>query len=327
MSQSILVINEDPKTSFYMENILSRNPEWSVQLFHTLSMAEERLLDQEMAVVLLACSVVSNELCSRITSRWPQACLIVLHPLDGEGPPQIPNENIPNLSFSFVDGGQFKNWLLRVLYPKIEEVILHHGMTSHVPSIDAHSHVIVIASSCGGPVVLRQLISTLPSTLHTPIVIAQHVPKIFDVSLCESLNAIGERRVVLAEHLAPLCEDTIYLAPFDYHVELSHNQGVFLTLNQQPHEHFLRPAADPLFRSAAALFRERCIGVILSGMGSDGVEGAKKIKELGGKVICQDKDTSIVWGMPAMAVKADVQDWVLPIDKVGARLLSLVSML
>ena len=72
------------------------------------------------------------------------------------------------------------------------------------------------------------------------------------------------------------------------------------------------------------IFGEKCIGVILSGMGSDGVEGAREIKKLGGKVICQDKATSIVWGMPSMAIKADVHDWILPVEKIGAHLLSLV---
>ena len=218
----------------------------------------------------------------------------------------------------------WKIWTKDSLLPSIQEHIKHIHTQNHmaVLSQGAHQSIIVIASSCGGPIAFRQLISSLPHSLHTPILIAQHVLKMFDTSLCASLNDYTQRTVLLGRHGMKEQENHIYLAPFDFHMEVRQQKDkTFIILQQNPKKHFLRPAADHLFRSAARIFKEKTIGVILTGMGEDGTDGGAAIKRQGGTIICQDEESSIMWGMPSAAIQANIHTSILPIQEIGTALL------
>lgn len=163
-------------------------------------------------------------------------------------------------------------------------------------------HLVVIGSSTGGVQVLVDILSNLPNTYNIPTIIVHHLPPQFESTLRNMLQRHTAIPVVVIEEQMPL-ESKIYLAPYDYHVEVDehfvafHSRPFFL-LNQNPREHFMRPAIDPLFKSVASLSQHKITGFILTGMGQDGADGCMAILENGGQIWVQDEQSSTVWGMP-----------------------------
>lgn len=168
--------------------------------------------------------------------------------------------------------------------------------------------VLVIGSSTGGPHTLEKIFSELRPPLQCPILIAQHMPPIFTATLAERLQKISGIPAAEGVHGEPL-QNKIYLAPGDFHMSLQESAGIVsICLDKGPMENFVRPAVDPLFRTAAQIFKDRCLGVVLTGMGSDGKLGCLKIKELGGAVIIQEKSTCTVFGMPGAVAEVGAFD-------------------
>ncbi|MEJ5292621.1 MAG: chemotaxis response regulator protein-glutamate methylesterase [Candidatus Methanosuratincola sp.] len=183
---------------------------------------------------------------------------------------------------------------------------------------------IVVASSTGGPSMVKALVESLRSEIDAAVLIVQHMPPVFTKSFAERLSETSKIPVKEAEDGETIEEGTAYLAPGDYHMEVTNTPIPRVSLNQGPKVNFVRPAADPLFISASRRFGKRTIAVVLSGMGSDGAKGALAVKSSGGYVIAQDEQTSIVYGMPKAVVDCGAADEVLPIGKMGQRVMDLV---
>jgi two-component system chemotaxis response regulator CheB len=167
----------------------------------------------------------------------------------------------------------------------------------------------VFGSSTGGPTVLETIFSGLCGPLSCPILIAQHMPPIFTAALAERLSKLSGIPAKEASHKEIVKPNTIYIAPGDYHLTVQGTaENCELHLDQKEKENFVRPAVDPLFRSAAHIYRDRCLGLVLTGMGSDGRNGAQAIKEAGGAVIIQDRKSSVVFGMPGAVEQAQAFD-------------------
>ncbi|WP_448610723.1 protein-glutamate methylesterase/protein-glutamine glutaminase [Geodermatophilus sp. URMC 60] len=178
--------------------------------------------------------------------------------------------------------------------------------------------VLVIGSSTGGPEALAKVLPTLPASLPVPILLVQHMPPVFTRQFAQRLDRLCPLRVVEAVDGTPLAPGTVHLAPGDHHLTIRRSgRGLFTALDQSPPENFCRPAVDPLFRSAVETFDGAVLGVVLTGMGSDGRIGAGRIRETGGAVVVQDQATSVVWGMPGAVATAGFADEVLPLDRVA----------
>jgi len=159
--------------------------------------------------------------------------------------------------------------------------------------------VLVIASSTGGPNALLEFFENFKGEVPYPILVAQHMPPLFTTSLAERLGVTGQRRSKEAENGELLQANTIYVAPGDYHLKLSGSkEKVYAHIDQGPQRNFVRPCADHLFETAAAIYGRNTLGVVLTGMGRDGAQGAKVIKDAGGAVLIQNKASCVVYGMP-----------------------------
>jgi two-component system chemotaxis response regulator CheB len=154
-----------------------------------------------------------------------------------------------------------------------------------------------------------------------PILVVQHMPAFFTTQLAERLAKICGVPVVEATDGLPLGPGTVVIAPGGRHLEVA---GTAATprarLTDAPQENSCRPAADVLFRSAARLWGSGTLGVVLTGMGRDGLAGSRSIVEAGGAVLAQDEFSSVVWGMPGEVVRAGLADAVLPLGQVGVEI-------
>lgn len=169
--------------------------------------------------------------------------------------------------------------------------------------------VIVIGSSTGGPSALERLFSEVSGPISVPILIAQHMPPIFTATLAERLKKLLGVEVHEGRHGELIQPNNVYVAPGDFHMTLVKTAaGVAISLDQGPHENFVRPAVDPLFRTASEIFGVNCLAIVLTGMGSDGKIGSVKVKERGGAVMIQDKESSVVFGMPGAVYTAGAYD-------------------
>ncbi|MBI4811964.1 chemotaxis protein CheB [Candidatus Falkowbacteria bacterium] len=182
--------------------------------------------------------------------------------------------------------------------------------------------VIVIGSSTGGPSALEDLFKQLPSDLPVPVLIAQHLTGCFSKSLAERLDCLNCLRVTVAKNNELIEPAYAYIIPGDSHFFL-YAPGPRIAL--LPAEDLLRPSVDMGFTSVAEHFGPGTIGVILSGMGEDGVIGAKAVKQLGGEILVQDEATSVVFGMPKRVIESGFFDEIVPLPKIAARLVALAS--
>ena len=183
------------------------------------------------------------------------------------------------------------------------------------PIVDA---IAVIGSSTGGPEALTAVFDGLPATFPLPIVVVQHMPPTFTRLLAERLDRASALRVREAEDGAPLRPGEAWIAPGDFHVLVDRSMlGARLRLDQGPPENSCRPAADPLFRSVAEGFGPHVLGLVLSGMGQDGLRGCEQLVAGGARVLTQDEATSVVWGMPGYVTRAGLATACLPLDELA----------
>jgi two-component system chemotaxis response regulator CheB len=178
--------------------------------------------------------------------------------------------------------------------------------------------VVAIGVSTGGPQALAKVLPEIPAEFPVPVVIVQHMPPLFTKLLAERLSAqcqIGVSEGAAGDRLRPA---HAWIAPGDNHMILTQAAAaVQVQLNRDPPENSCRPAVDVLFRSVAAVYGGRVLGVVLTGMGQDGLRGSEAICDAGGHVLAQDEATSVVWGMPGFVAKAGLADRVLPLSQVG----------
>jgi two-component system chemotaxis response regulator CheB len=194
------------------------------------------------------------------------------------------------------------------------------------PKTDRRPRIIAIGSSTGGPQALLTLLGALPATVECPIVIAQHMPATFTTVLAQHIARASNRPCAEASDGLEIKPGTICLAPGDYHFQIARQGAAYVAqLSQTPPENFCRPSVNPLFRSVSQLFGAESCAVILTGMGSDGCDGARVMAAAGAPIIAQDEATSVVWGMPGAVANAGICSAILPLPRIAPHLASLCS--
>jgi two-component system chemotaxis response regulator CheB len=181
--------------------------------------------------------------------------------------------------------------------------------------------VLSIGASTGGPPVLQHILKSLPKDFPLPIVIAQHMPKLFTQSFAQRLDSVSQIHVKEAEEKEILTPGVALIAPGNTHMALKRRGKDVIVEFVEGTQYIYRPSVDLLMSSTANAYGEQSIGVILTGMGNDGLNGMKEMKEKKGYIIAQDEDTCVVYGMPRAVVSANLADAVLPIDKISEEIM------
>ncbi len=178
--------------------------------------------------------------------------------------------------------------------------------------------LVLIGSSTGGPAALQTLLQGMPASFPLPIVIAQHMPASFTGPFANRLNESMPMQVVEAVQGMPLQAGTAYIIPGGKHGEIVGRPGAYVFAERQPvaGENF-RPSVNILLQSAAAVAGADCLGLILTGMGDDGTEGARALRAVGGAVWAQDQASSVIYGMPAAVAKAGLAQAILPLAEIS----------
>ncbi len=182
---------------------------------------------------------------------------------------------------------------------------------------DQHVDAVIIGSSTGGPNALAEIIAALPAALPVPVLVVQHMPDVFTRLLAERLDARSLTPVVEVQHGDIIAPGTVYIAQGGTHFTVRRN-GVNVTAEciDGPPENFCRPAVDVLFRSAVDVWGSGLLALMLTGMGSDGLEGSRRVVESGGTVLAQDEPSSVVWGMPGAVARAGLASELIPLTEV-----------
>ena len=185
---------------------------------------------------------------------------------------------------------------------------------------------IVVAVSTGGPRALALIVPTLPADLAVPIFVVQHMPPLFTKTLADRLDRIAAVDVVEATAGEVVVPGRVYVAPGGHHLTLERMATtVTVAITDAPSENSCRPAADVLFRAAAAVYGTGVLAVVLTGMGSDGLRGSETVCAAGGSVIAQSAETAVVASMPEAVCAAGLVDRVVPLDAIGPELVRRTS--
>lgn len=179
--------------------------------------------------------------------------------------------------------------------------------------------IVLVGASTGGPAAVQRLLHELPADFAAPILVLQHMPALFTHAFAERLDRAIPLTVKEAEDGETPLPGHVYIAPGAKHTQLGWNNGkpAFVMREAHANEHY-RPSVDVGFSSAASVYRSEVLGIVLTGMGNDGVLGARALKAVGGKVWTQDRDSSVIFGMPMEVAKAGLSDAVMSLDDLAS---------
>jgi two-component system, chemotaxis family, protein-glutamate methylesterase/glutaminase len=212
--------------------------------------------------------------------------------------------------------------LVRLPDPLVQPYAKPKSSPPNTGSID----LVAIGVSTGGPQALKYLLPQLPANLPVPVAVVIHMPVGYTEHFASNLNEISPLNVSEAKDGAVLKPGTILLAPAGRHLTFRRlgDGSVAAQLGLQPADSGHRPSVDELFRSAAEVFGSRTLGIVMTGMGSDGTKGAAWIKAQGGMIITEAEETCVVYGMPRSVVEAGLSDRSLPLNMIGQAILEAV---
>ncbi len=276
----------------------------------------------------------------RIRARWPHLPVVMFTGMLEPGPAELEalalgaSQLIPKLPHE----GNMVNaiqWVRQRLAPVLRDVVAKTRVATMAPPparpaipprpvsrVANPVELLAVAASTGGPNALEACLAGLPREFALPVVITQHMPVGFTGLLADRLRQATGRSVEEAQAGAVLRPGTVWIAPGDHHLVVQRvGVNVVLQVNREAPENSCRPSADVMFRSVARVYGPRALAVVLTGMGQDGMEGARAMVEAGGRVLIQDEATSVVWGMPGAVARAGLAEAVLPLAELPAAIL------
>lgn len=204
--------------------------------------------------------------------------------------------------------------------PPVVAPIVVHAPTS------TRADIVAIGISTGGPNALSNMMPMLPKELPVPVVIVQHMPPIFTKLLADRLREQCKIDVCEGVEGMELRPGRAVIAPGGSHMVIKRGaKSLVVGINQDAPENSCRPAVDVLFRSVTSICRDRVLGVVMTGMGSDGLRGCELIRQAGGQVIVQDEATSVVWGMPGFVARAGLAQRQLPLSQIAGEIVRRTS--
>ena len=184
-------------------------------------------------------------------------------------------------------------------------------------------NVVAIGVSTGGPPALQAIIPKIPKNFPSGLLVVQHMPPMFTKSLANRLDGLSEVKVKEAEHGEPIVAGCVYIAPGDKHLKVRKwGANADVKLDDEPSNTLHKPSVDVLMTSIAETYGGASLGVILTGMGSDGANGISQMKQMGAKVIAQDEQTCVVYGMPRAIIEKNLADKVAPLDNIAREICS-----
>jgi two-component system, chemotaxis family, protein-glutamate methylesterase/glutaminase len=184
--------------------------------------------------------------------------------------------------------------------------------------------LLVIAASTGGPDALARVLADLPRTFPLPIAVVQHMPPVFTTMFAARLAQDSGFDVVEATDEVELRPGRVVLAPGDHHLTVAARGPLLVgALDRGVQENSCRPSADALFRTAAAAVHGELVALVLTGLGRDGAAGCRAVAQAGGRILAQDRATSVAWGMPGAVVETGLADQVLPLGEIAQALTAL----
>ena len=330
-----------------------------------IRLALARLLGQEQSIAVVGLAASGEELLEHLDEWQPEAIVLdlampgmgglatldalrtrplvpvlILSTHSSQGAPQT-IEALHRGAVDFIDKQQYSlvdfEALRAVLVEKLHQMTSGHApeprpalvmeaapaaIPASAPAID----LLVLGASAGGPPAIEQILSDLGERISVPIVVVQHMPAAFTRSFAERLNTYLPLRVQEAVHHEPLRPGFVYIAPGGLHLRVENERdGLRAALSLEPESAAHRPAVDVLFASAGAALRGRLVAVLLTGMGSDGAASMASLARSGVHTIAQDRASSVVFGMPRAAIEAGGAREVLSLERIGPRLLELLS--
>jgi two-component system, chemotaxis family, protein-glutamate methylesterase/glutaminase len=276
-------------------------------------------------------------MCSTLTSRGASATLDALIFGANDYVTKPSNTGATDTALTMLQGElvpkikQFFELMPAVAPPRLAPQLLPAAKTATrqlapVFAFPAERKLVAIGVSTGGPTALMEILPLFPRSFPLPIVIVQHMPPLFTKLLADRLREQSPFEVIEAAEGMALKPGRVVIAPGDYHMRLHRSASeVAVRLDQGPRENSCRPAVDVLFRSVAEVYAGGVIGVILTGMGQDGLRGVEQLKSKGAYIIAQDRGSSVVWGMPGAVVEAGLANAVLGLRAVVPEILRQVS--
>lgn len=178
---------------------------------------------------------------------------------------------------------------------------------------------IALGISTGGPLSLQKLVPNLTGKMNIPFFIVQHMPPRFTKSLADRLNNMCPLEVKEAENREEVKNGVVYIAPGGFHMKTykSNNGKIYLETTEMPSDTLHRPSVDVMLKSVLGIYGKHTMGIIMTGMGKDGLEGIRELKRLGGYCLAQDEDSCVVYGMPKAVVDAGFADVIAPLEKIS----------
>ena len=276
-----------------------------------------------------------------IKRRWPSLPVLVLASASSKGP-EAALEALALGAFDFVDKGRFRSMDFQLMGDEVVKKVRagFSGSTGSAPAssvpaereavprraagrslLNRHAEAVLIGASTGGPAALQVILDRLPAGFPFPIAIVQHMPVGFTAAFAERLNQSSSLEVREARGGEPFRPGWAFLAPAGQHLVFTRGAGgVELALSAEPSGGAHVPSVDILFSSAAEMFGSRAIGVVLTGMGSDGREGARELAARGGTLVVESESSCAVYGMPRAIVEAGLASAVWSVGEIAAEL-------